>query len=524
MPSLNRAFYSRGEPREALVAQSMLATGNWISPPAYDGAVPSKPPFSHWLIALFSLPGGEVTEITARLPSAVAYLAFSLAFFIFLQRRAGPKAGLIASLVLLSSLEWLRSGSTCRVDTILAVSLSGALLALFSWHERGRTGVPWIALGLLCAAGLTKGPVGVVLPLGLFCLYRLLSEGVSVRIAARCSLMALCLAVPVACIVSSWYVAGYALRGEQFLQKIWYENVERFASMMADEPHNHSVFHLLGMLLVMLLPWSAAWLLAGIRSGGAIALLRAPRQCWRSASELERFSMLSALGIIIFFCVPASKRSIYLLPAYPFISILAALWLERWECKVKGVLRAVAWIGRGTVIVFLIVALALLVMPEALNCPWFPQAELAAVGPMKLVTVAVGLFVAWRLCGTGVAERAAFWVVACAAIAGVCVVDAGIMRISPKQWLASQEFVESVKPKERDRLYSFGSAAYAASFYLKKPFFIAERGIPVGSVVFLERKKLALLQSELGTEVRELARYSSGLDGNRETVVVEKLP
>jgi 4-amino-4-deoxy-L-arabinose transferase-like glycosyltransferase len=81
VPWLGRSFHTRGEPREALVAQAMLATGNWISPPAYDGAVPSKPPFSHWLIALSSLPSGKVTETTSRLPSAVAFVLFSAAFF-----------------------------------------------------------------------------------------------------------------------------------------------------------------------------------------------------------------------------------------------------------------------------------------------------------------------------------------------------------------------------------------------------------------------------------------------------------
>jgi hypothetical protein len=103
----------------------------------------------------------------------------------------------------------------------------------------------------------------------------------------------------------------------------------------------------------------------------------------------------------------------------------------------------------------------------------------------------------------------------------VSVVDAGMMRISPKQWLASEDFQKAVNPAERERFYSFGSEAYAASFYLKKPFFGATRGIPSGSIVFVEPKNLERLKSELGSEVRELARYSSGLEGKRATLVVE---
>jgi hypothetical protein len=39
--------------------------------------------------------------------------------------------------------------------------------------------------------------------------------------------------------------------------------------------------------------------------------------------------------------------------------------------------------------------------------------------------------------------------------------------------------------------------------------------------VFVEPKNLERLKSELGSEVRELARYSSGLEGKRATLVVE---
>ena len=65
-----REFSTRGEPREALVAQAMISTGDWILPSGYGGSVPSKPPLTHWIMALASLPGGEVTEFTARFPSA----------------------------------------------------------------------------------------------------------------------------------------------------------------------------------------------------------------------------------------------------------------------------------------------------------------------------------------------------------------------------------------------------------------------------------------------------------------------
>ena len=38
-------FYSKGEPREAVVAYTMVEHGNWILPINNGGDIPYKPPF-----------------------------------------------------------------------------------------------------------------------------------------------------------------------------------------------------------------------------------------------------------------------------------------------------------------------------------------------------------------------------------------------------------------------------------------------------------------------------------------------
>ena len=71
-------FYSKGEPREAIVALSMLESGNWILPVNYGTDIAYKPPFFYWSIAAVSSLFGEVTEFSARFPSALAFLAMQL--------------------------------------------------------------------------------------------------------------------------------------------------------------------------------------------------------------------------------------------------------------------------------------------------------------------------------------------------------------------------------------------------------------------------------------------------------------
>ena len=45
-------FYSKGEPREAIVAYTMLESGNWILPMNYGVEIAYKPPFLYWTIAI----------------------------------------------------------------------------------------------------------------------------------------------------------------------------------------------------------------------------------------------------------------------------------------------------------------------------------------------------------------------------------------------------------------------------------------------------------------------------------------
>ena len=84
-------FYSKGEPREAIVAYSMLESGNWILPLNYGTDIAYKPPFLYWSIAAISAIFGGVSEFSSRLPSAIAFLAMQFVFFGFVARYKDTK-------------------------------------------------------------------------------------------------------------------------------------------------------------------------------------------------------------------------------------------------------------------------------------------------------------------------------------------------------------------------------------------------------------------------------------------------
>lgn len=522
IPWLSRPFHTRGEPREALVAQAMLDTGNWISPPAYDGGVPSKPPFSHWLISIASLPLGEVTEASARLPSAVAFVLFSLGLCVFVAKRTSPQVAVSVVLALLASSEWFRAASTCRVDTILATSMAGALLALFGWWEKRYKGVPWLAGALISCSALTKGPVGIVLPLGIFSLFCWAQTGFKPRALVSISLRGACVALAAGAVVSVWYVLGYMERGEEFIAKIRYENIERFTSSMRDEPHKHSIFYLFGMLFLGLLPWSIFWLSRYVRTPKVVATMCLKPRSWRAwyqeLPNLYKFSVVASASIVTFFCVPSSKRSVYLLPAFPFIVLLLERALRDW---MKARPQLAIWMGRIVLSIALLVCVAVVVLmfTPIGGVGFYPMAFAHSLLPLKLFSVAALVGV----CGWSLREslrelwsdswnRIGLAVIAAVVMVSFFVYDMAANQLSVREWVRSQEFIAAVRPHQRVKMYSFGAEAYGASFYLHKPFFRAAGPLESGAVVFLERRKLPEFERVAQARLVELSHYASGLE------------
>ena len=129
-------FYSKGEPREAIVAYTMLESGNWILPMNYGVEIAYKPPFLYWTIAVISSILGGVSEFSARMPSALAFLAMQLVFFSFVAKRKNVKTAFLTSILLLSSFEVHRAAVACRLDMLQVSLIVISLCLLFRWDEK----------------------------------------------------------------------------------------------------------------------------------------------------------------------------------------------------------------------------------------------------------------------------------------------------------------------------------------------------------------------------------------------------
>ena len=354
-------FHTKGEPREAIVAVSMLQNDNWILPVNNGSDIAYKPPFFHWCIAALSLPTGEVTEFTSRLPSALAVIVMSSMCFLFFAKRSRNDLAFLASLLLLSGFEVHRAAMASRVDMVLTCFIVLALLQLYRWWEHHLRGIPVWAVLFMSIATLTKGPVGIILPCAVIGVFLLLQKVSLWRTIYKVLPLAL-----LACILPLlWYFAAYQQGGDTFLQLVLEENFGRFLGKMSYESHEQPVIYYFYITLAGWLPWSllvimSLFVLKYKRPHGTVKTYWERFKAYITHMDRMRlFSLLAIVIIFVFYCIPKSKRSVYILPIYPFIAYFLAeymLYLLKQRPKVWRIFSiTIASVGTLLLIVLILV-------------------------------------------------------------------------------------------------------------------------------------------------------------------------
>ena len=348
-------FNTKGEPREAVVAYTMLEHGNWILPINNGGDIPYKPPFFHWCIAFFSLFIGHVNEFTSRLPSAVSLVLMTIGGFVFYAKRKETQISLIAAILTLTAFEVHRAGINCRVDMVNTAFMVGAIYLLYRWWEKGKHQLPWLAILCMSGATLTKGPVGIILPCFVMGVFMLTQRENFWGIVWRMALTALLSLIIPFC----WYYAAYLQGGDEFLRLVKEENIDRFMGKMAYESHENPAWYNLLTLITGWLPYTLLLLFSlFILPWKKFSKTRFLENA-KKATPLQVFTWLAFLLVLFFYCIPKSKRSVYLLPCYPFMAYLIAEYIV-WMMKEKmGALKVYAGVIASLAVILVVATLVI---------------------------------------------------------------------------------------------------------------------------------------------------------------------
>ena len=363
-------FSTKGEPREASVAISMLESGNWILPQVYANEFAYKPPMAHWLMAAFSYPQGYVSEFTSRLPSTIAFICLMGCTLMFFGRRIKFQQAFIATLLLLTCIEMHRAAMTTRVDMLLTAFIVIGLYQLFRWEDQLELkGLPVIIPVLLGCAVLTKGPVGVILPLFVFGAYLLMLRKYSLLTIFKALLY---IGVSSLFLPLLWYIAAWKQGGDKFLDVVLAENFGRIFHLNTpdinyDLGHENGVWYNFMTLAAGFIPWTIFFFfsLFGLnwqRKKGSFKQVL--KDSWNNILSMEKeklFSLVALVCIIFFYSIPSSKRSVYLMPAYPFIAIFLAqyaIYITEYRTKVTRIFAA--FLASVTTVVLIAIGLTMI--------------------------------------------------------------------------------------------------------------------------------------------------------------------
>ncbi len=312
-------FYTKGQPREATVIWEIYHNGDWILPLRNGHLIPSKPPLFHWLGTLAALALGQLSEFSIRLPSALLALLGVILTYRVGVVLWGVEAGLVASLTLATSFEWVRAATTARVDMTLTFFMVAAFFSFWSMYRKLRVG--WgEALGFFCMLGLAtlaKGPIGALLP-GLVILVFLCVKRDLLFVRRLHPVTGGLLFVLIA---GSWYALALWHGGEAFFEKqIMKENVLRFVSSgSAGAGHVHPFYYFIPNLFLGMAPWSFFFL-------PLFYFLYQCRQDW--AKKNFTYLIVWIVTIFLFYSASSSKRTVYILPIYPALALLLGAWWQ----------------------------------------------------------------------------------------------------------------------------------------------------------------------------------------------------
>jgi 4-amino-4-deoxy-L-arabinose transferase-like glycosyltransferase len=281
-----------------------------------DAAYTQKPPLYFWLAAAIGAPGGHVSEVAARLPSALAGIALLALMLAFGRSLLGPRSALLGAALLLTGFEFADTARRVQLDGLLALFQTLGLAAFWRIDRGiGRRGVNQALLhGALGLAVLTKGPVGFLVPVLVLLVFLAWERRLSAwRTAFPWWGPLLSIAPGLA-----WISAAVALAPPDFFGVAVVDNL--FGRFFAGTAHARPIYYYVERFPLNFLPWfllvPAVWI-AGRREIFTPAADPAARRAWRF--------LLAWIGAtLLFFSLSSGKRGIYMLSCHPAAALLVA--------------------------------------------------------------------------------------------------------------------------------------------------------------------------------------------------------
>ncbi len=398
------------EPRFASLARDMATTGEWLFPRVGGDLYQDKPPVFFWLLALsYSLIG--TVRGSFLLPSLLAAIGTVFLLYDIGRRLVDRRAGLIAALGVLSTLQFVLVMRGAQIDGTLCFLVTLSLYGMLRHLLLGPAWGWYFVAGMAAGVGvITKGvgflPLLMLLPF--FWLRRagwhgfadVAGGGTKWLLAPLGFLLGVSLwLVPMLYTVATSGSPDYIAYRDEILFK---QTVTRYAQSWH---HNKPWYYFIAEVVPSLwLPFSVAlfWLVPRWR------------RAWQERDGRVWLPLWWVVLVLLFFSASSGKRGVYILPALPALAIAALPFVSDLVQR-RGFQRAMLALGSVLLLGGLVFVAAYLAGSRR-AVEIFADSGLPTVTPAIVFVVlcsAALLLAAWRVPAAGwtaaIASLAVVW-------------------------------------------------------------------------------------------------------------------
>ena len=330
---LQRGPWPADEPRFALVAQQMVASGDYWFPHRGIEIYPDKPPMLMWLQAGFFRVTGS-WNAAFLLPSLLAGMGTLLLVFDLSLRLFGARAARLSTLALLLSVHFTYQFKKAQIDPLLVFFVTLSVYALLQ-HLLFGASRRWLFAGAFFAGVgvITKG-VGVIALLTFmpyFLAKRLRAKHIVPRTESSPAWQSVLLVaggflLPIALwlgpVLGQVYVAPSPERLAYLQNILFKQTAQRFAAAWHHQQgplYFPQVMLTTWMPLVFVLPWALRGWWRRLRGVSHTEVTASKR------TADARYVLLLGwvLCVLLFFSLSKGKRDMYILPALPMLAVVS---------------------------------------------------------------------------------------------------------------------------------------------------------------------------------------------------------
>lgn len=321
------------ETRYATMARDMVLTGDYNNLMLNGIPFLEKPPLYFWLVACSIKTFGAFTPFIVRFPIALMSFILVIITYFFGKRVISEKFGFYTASVLLSSFFFLMLSHIAILDSLLMVFIAFALYSGFMVTICNQNNRKWFWLCFYVSIGcgvLAKGILACGIPVVIMFLYLLIKKQLKLLLHPIHLLGILLFFL----IVTPWHYLMHKTYGTFF----WIEYFVRhhFARFLNSETigRERPFLYFIPVFLAGFMPWfllSIDLLFDGIRklinrfktsTGNIFEKLYGVIKTDNDMDSLILFAVLSFGFIFLLFSIASTKLPTYILPAFPFASIL----------------------------------------------------------------------------------------------------------------------------------------------------------------------------------------------------------